>query len=124
MPFGMGKGTFAYCCKNYDVHMMANMKAEDANFFASSALLKENLQARDPTVLLQCVDKFLRGLGENLIPFPYNGCTGCHFWKEGTKAQVALPTDIDQFVKTERITQPLIHQQRGIEDKIVGSNNI
>ena len=62
-------------------------------------------------------------LGKDLVLFPDDVGGGFQPGGKGPKAQAAAP-GADEPVKAKGISEPLVHQQRGVKDQVVGGDDV
>lgn len=68
--------------------------------------------------------KFFRRFREDLIIFPDHMHFHFPFRCQRAEAESAVTGGIDNFVKGNGITQPFFHEKGGIEEQVVGGDNI
>ena len=62
-------------------------------------------------------------LEKDLVLFPDDVGGGFQPGGKGPKAQAAAP-GVDELVKAKGISEPLVHQQRGVKDQVVGGDDV
>mgnify|MGYP000602109283 CR=1 FL=1 len=62
-------------------------------------------------------------LGKDLVLFPDDVGGGFQPGGKGPKAQAAAP-GVDELVKAKGVSEPLVHQQRGVVDEVVGGHHV